>query len=346
MNKRDPGSGTPGIRIVQGADGVVIEQHRPAVLSSLTGLPVEQALEMVPRILPICGTAQSVAASRAVEAARGELPDPAREAERQHRLWREQAMAAGWRLGVDWPDLLDKPRALVWLKVLRSSEDNAACASVLRSAVPELEAVWSLGDLAAWAESSDNHAAAMLRVALAEEQPLPAGGQRLAGQELAAAARAALADASFNPQDPHEQAVEVGPLAMGRDPLIVANGDQLAASVAGRLQAQVLDTRHIIRNLQSYEQGPATEPRSWTEGTGTGTGCAETARGPVFHRVALDHKDRVSAWQALAPTDWHFAPRGPVALALGGGLADNVARLAVTGFDPCAPWSLVGSEER
>jgi hypothetical protein len=346
VNKLDPGSGSPEIRIFREADGVVIEQHRPAVLSSLTGLPVEQALQMVPRLLPICGTAQSVAASRAVEAARGELPDPLREVERQHRLWREQAMSAGWRLAVDWPDLLDKPRALIWLKVLRNSADNAACASVLGSAVPELEAVWSLGDLRAWADSSSNNAAAMLGVALAQDQPLPASGQRLAGQELAAAARAALADASFNPQAPHEQAMEVGPLAMGRDPLIAANSDRLAASTAGRLQAQVLDMRIIIRNLQSRAREPAADPRSWTEGPGTGTGCAETARGPVFHRVALDQSDRVSAWQALAPTDWHFARRGPVALALGGDLPDNVARLAVTGFDPCAPWSLVGSEER
>ncbi len=345
MNKPPPDSGSPEIRIVQGRDGVVIEQNRPKVLSSLTGLPVAQALEMVPRLLPICGTAQAVAASRAVEAARGEPPDRAREVERDQRLWREQAMSAGWRLAVDWPDLLDEPRALVWLRVLRNSGDNTSCASVLRSALPEIDAVWSLDDLAAWSESARNHTAAMLRLARDGEQPLPASGQRLAGEELATAARSALAEECFDPQDPHEQAVEVGPLAMGRDRLVAANGDRLAATTAGRLQAQVLDTRHIIQQLQDPDPQPAIEVRSWSEGPRTGSGRAETARGPVFHRVSLDQTDRVSDWRALAPTDWHFAPKGPVALALGGGLATASARLAVAGFDPCAPWTLVESGE-
>jgi hypothetical protein len=333
-------SDSPRIRIIQGKDSVAIEQHRPSVLSSLTGLPVDRALKLIPNLLPICGVAQSVAASRAVEAARGEAPDEDREAGRELKLWREQALSAAWRLAVDWPDLLGKPRALVWLKALRHSASNTECASVLESALPGLDAVWSVDDLARWADSEDNHAAGILREGLDHARPVPQSGQRLAGTSLADTARASLGRNEFDALSPAEEAVEVGPLAMARDALVDRHADQLAATTAGRLQALVLDTRQIIRSLRDEDKTPAEKHQAWQECAGTGTGRATTARGPVFHRVELDERDRVLQWRAVAPTDWHFAPRGPVARVLRDGGADKAARLAIAGFDPCAPWTL------
>jgi hypothetical protein len=318
----------------------VIEQHRPSVLSSLTGLPVEQALGVIPNLLPICGLAQSLAASRAVEAARGEAPDEDRETERERKLWREQALSAAWRLAVDWPDLLDRPRALVWLKALRHSASNTECASVLESALPGLDAVWSVDDLGRWADSEDNHAAGILRAGMDHARTVPEPGKRLAGAALADTARAALGRNDFNALSPAEGAVEVGPLAMGRDPLVDRHAVELAATTAGRLQALVLDTRQIIRSLRDETGAPAEKDQAWQERPGTGTGRATTARGPVFHRVELDEHDRVLQWRAVAPTDWHFAPAGPVARVLGESGGDKAARLAVAGFDPCAPWTL------
>ena len=86
-------------------------------------------------------------------------------------------MSAGWRLAVDWPDLLGRPRALVWLKALRHSASNAECASVLTSALPGLDAVWSADDLARWAEQEDNHAAAIIRDGLDHDHPVSAVGK-------------------------------------------------------------------------------------------------------------------------------------------------------------------------
>jgi coenzyme F420-reducing hydrogenase alpha subunit len=310
------------------------------VLSSLAGLPVDRALSLIPNLLPICGLAQSVAGSRAVEAACGEAPDDAVEADREHRLWREQALSAAWRLAVDWPDLLGKPRALVWLKALRHSENNADCADVLESALPGLEAVWSVDDLARWANSEDNHAAGIVLASLEHARPVHTTGKRLAGDALANTARASLGIDDFDALSPGGEAVEVGPLAMERDPLIARHADQLAATTAGRLQALVLDTRQIIRSLRD-ENNPAVEKnQAWQENAGAGTGRAITARGPVFHRVELDERNRVLQWRAVAPTDWHFAPAGPVARVLGESTADQAARLAIAGFDPCAPWTL------
>ena len=340
MTEAVPGSDSPRIRIIQGQDSVAIEQRRPTVLSSLAGLPVDRALAMVPNLLPVCGVAQSVAAFRAVEAARGDAPGQRREAEREEALWREQALSAGWRLAVDWPDLLGRPRALVWLKALRHSASNAECASVLTSALPGLDAVWSADDLARWAEQEDNHAAAIIRDGLDHDHPVSAVGKRLAGQELVDAARTSLGREQFDALCPGDEAVEVGPLAMGRDPLVDRHTDQLARTMAGRLQALVLDTRQIIRALQEEADEPGEETQAWHEGTRVGTGRATTARGPVFHRVTLDQDDRVLQWRAVAPTDWHFAPQGPVARTLQGRSASHSAQLAIAGFDPCAPWTL------
>jgi coenzyme F420-reducing hydrogenase alpha subunit len=340
VNEPGPASESPRIRIIQGKDSVAIEQHRPSVLSSLAGLPVDRALGLIPNLLPICGLAQSVAASRAVAAARGEAPDDAREANREHRLWREQALSAAWRLAVDWPDLLGKPRAMVWLKALRHSASNTDCADVLESALPGLDAVWSVDDLARWADSEDNHAAGIVRESLEHARPVRTAGKRLTGAALADTARASLESEHFNPLSPNQEAVEVGPLAMERDPLIARHADQLTATTAGRLQALVLDTRQIIRSLRDETETPVEKDQVWQECAGTGTGRATTARGPVFHRVELDGRDRVLQWRAVAPTDWHFASTGPVARVLGESAADQAARLAIAGFDPCAPWTL------
>ena len=74
---------------------------------------------------------------------------------------------------------------------------------------------------------------------------------------------------------------------------------------------------------------------------GIGLGRAVTARGPVFHRVALDAEGHVEDWRVLAPTDWHFAPGGALEIeANRRPLTADQLRLLVLGFDPCAPWSL------
>ena len=108
----------------------------------------------------------------------------------------------------------------------------------------------------------------------------------------------------------------------------------------------MLDTRQIIKGLEGEsEHRTDQDVQAWQESSRIGTGRATTARGPVFHRVSLDEKDRVVQWRAVAPTDWHFAPSGPVAKTLGEVAAEKSARLAIAGFDPCAPWTLEPKKE-
>lgn len=341
MDERLSGSNSPHIDIVRSAGAIVIRQHRPMVLSHLAGLGVDRALAMVPTLLPVCGVAQSVAAQRAVEAARGQ-DGAGQEPLRQQQLWREQALSAAWRLAVDWSDLLSVPRDMAWLKAVRDGS-NEAIVQLLDTALAGLNAVDTIENLATWADASDSSAAAMARQGLAcagetaHEYPQI---QALQGETLSVRARALLASADFDPAAAMPRAVEVGPLAMRRDALTGAVLEQFGPGTGSRLLALLLDMRHILAGLAGSPPPEEDVPRAWPEGGQVGTGCARTARGPVFHRVELDGEERVRHWRALAPTDWHFAAGGPVAAALAGCDDDAQGRLTVASFDPCAPWAL------
>jgi hypothetical protein len=75
--------------------------------------------------------------------------------------------------------------------------------------------------------------------------------------------------------------------------------------------------------------------------SGEGIGWCEMARGLLLHRVRLGADgdvDRVAECDVLAPTEWHFHPRGPVAEALARlprRHGEAAARLLAAAFDPC-----------
>jgi len=340
VNETRTGSDSPRIDISRVGGEIIISQHRPALLAHLTGMGVTQALALVPAVLPICGAAQSVAALRAVEAAREEEAADL-ELQRSQRLWREQALSAAWRLAVDWPDLLGLPRDLAWLKDVRGATDEQVVV-LLDKALAGLSSVATAEDLAAWARAGNSVAATLAQRALAlqpETDCVPLQAQALRADALSARARTLLASPDYNPGAAIAEAAEVGPLAMGRDPLVGTIVEQYGHGVHSRLLALLADMRHIILGLAG-EVLPQDALTAWPEGEQVGTGCAFTARGPVFHRVALDDRDRVRQWRAVAPTDWHFAPGGPVAAALADCDEEAYGRLSVASFDPCAPWSL------
>ncbi len=335
---------TPKIQIAQRAGGITIAQRRPTVTGVLGGLGLEEALLRIPLLLPICGHAQGIAAQRAASAARNQTDPHAIEHTRQ--LWREQAVAAAWRLAVDWPGCVGRKRALPLFKAVQQADGPETLATQLLQFLPGLISVESMADLSAWLIDSDSTAANVVRRARELESELGFAGapSLLAGEALKALAQTALAEADFDPLTPAGAGIDVGPLAMRRHPLV----ERLAAcsdygALTRRLVAQLLDTLVIAGHLLD---GQSTYPVSaWNLGPGIGMGRAITARGPVFHRVELDGDGKVAAWRVLAPTDWHFAPGGPLATeAQRLAPNDDQLSLLVLGFDPCSPWS-VASEE-
>ncbi len=336
--------GTPKIQIAQRAEGIAIAQQRPSVTDVLGGLGLEEALLRIPLLLPICGHAQGIAAQRAASAARNDTDPYALEHTRQ--LWREQAVAAAWRLAIDWPSCVGRKRALPLFKAVQQADGPETLATQLLQLLPGLINIENMADLSAWLTDSDSTAAFVVRRARELESELGFAGapSLLSGEALRALAQTALAEPSFNPLTPAGAGIDVGPLAMRRHPLVerLAVGNDFGA-LTRRLVAQLLDTLVIAGHLLDEQ---STYPVSaWNLGSGIGMGRAITARGPVFHRVELAGDGKVAAWRVLAPTDWHFAPGGPLlSEARRLVLEDEQLGLLVLGFDPCAPWSIASEE--
>ncbi len=330
----------PQIRIARKDGQFVIEQQRPNVTGILGGLSLEEAVLRIPLLLPICGHAQGIAAQRAASAARGEADPYAREHTRQ--LWREQGVAAAWRLTIDWPSALDHERDIALFKAVQNAEGPESLATQLLQCLPGLISIEEPDDVVRWIGSSNCTAAQVVRQAMELEADLgvPRVPNLAAGETLHAMAQSALAVADFDPLAPTGAGIEVGALAMHRHPMaaLLTTSTRYGA-LSRRLIAQLLDTLVIAGHLLDEQ---STYPVSaWTLVQGVGLGRAVTARGPVFHRVALDDEGHVEDWRVLAPTDWHFAPGGPLEIeANRRPLRPEQLRLLVLGFDPCAPWSL------
>jgi hypothetical protein len=296
-----------------------------------------------------------------VEAARGRAPAPGLEQRRERQLLHEQALSAGWRLAVDWPDLVGAPRSMDWLRSLRAAGDHRSCAGLLAQALPGRGDVADPGRLCDWLARADDIAATVPAAALAidpgpaagltallrdealagrarqalQQQQAPQGQARQAAEQAQQAVARAQQGADMLPGGP----VEVGPLAMQRAPMVEQLPRRFGA-IAARLLAQLLDMCHVAAALGRQAGSECPGRNAWPEGELCGTGCALTARGPVFHRVRLDLAGRVADWRAVAPTDWHFAAGGAAARQLAACSDESRARLAIAGFDPCAPWSL------
>ncbi len=332
---------TPHIQIDICQHQVRVTQHRPPLVSSLVGMTVTAALQLVPVLLPVCGRAQAVAARRAVAAARGTTTTATDRGIDEQELWREQAFAAAWRFCIDWHELLGEPRRMVELAAVRGATDDAARSEALGQLIVGLDCVQSIDQLLTWAQSSECIAARVARLALEPGETM--SGSCLGGDALADIAVSAFARQSFDALAPWTRPLEVGPLAMARDPLVSALRSQLGNGIAARVFAQVLDTRVICRQLAEHSRVSTTAGDSWSLEQGMGMGRAITSRGPVFHRVKLQADcggERVADWRVIAPTDWHFAPQGPVVAGLKRLYSADRMRLLVTSYDPCVPWTL------
>lgn len=333
---------TPHIRIEICPDRVRVVQHRPALASSLAGMSASAALQLVPVLLPVCGRAQLVGARRAVAAATGDITVAEDAAVVEQQLWREQAFAAAWRYCIDWPELLGESRNMAELAAVRGAADDVTRGQALAQMISGLEAVQSVSQLLMWAQTGNCIAARVARRAL-DTGDMQSDDCCRHRDDLEELARVAFERQPFDPLAPSDQAIEVGPLAMGRDPLVAALQDRTGSGVAARVLAQLLDTRAICRRLAEIPGVSAdTTANAWLLGKGIGMGRAMTSRGPVFHRVSLqdDAGDRVLDWRVIAPTDWHFAPLGPVVNGLKHMHNAEQMRLLVASFDPCAPCSL------
>jgi Ni,Fe-hydrogenase I large subunit len=103
---------------------------------------------------------------------------------------------------------------------------------------------------------------------------------------------------------------------------------------------ELVELPQTLRELVTSDAPPCPDALiGYRLGDNLGAAAVETARGRLYHLVELDRDDRVTRFHCLAPTEWNFHPRGPLARMLRGATLaadghDAVDQL-IAAFDPC-----------
>lgn len=324
-----------------------IESTRPLLAHRLlTGCTPQMAATRVGLAYSLCGIAQRAACETASAAALGEDQSPA---QAQLRILAELAREHVWQLlaadGAAPPD----PTPLIRLR--QTVEDAGRLADTLSgilndSLLGEPAAVWLERDtdgLLRWARAGKTRTARALAQDLAE--PLPTATQTpllpplwdWTRADIERLAALVLATPAFCQQPLWQGApAETGAIARLRaDTRLV---DWLAARGRDPVVRRLARLAELAR-LPEWLRGEAPQmQRAWHLGEGTGVAGVETARGLLFHVVRL-RDGLVTDYRILAPTEWNFHPRGPLAeamqaLAWDEGTIARVERL-IRSLDPC-----------
>ena len=327
-----------GLRLTFAWDGqrviaADVASTRPQAARVLIGLPVQRAVDLVPRLFSLCGQAQGVAARLAWAAARGEVPDGAALREDSRRVALEAIGEHLWRLLLDWPPMSGLPARkdefLMWRKRLLSISDEAGARA--------------LGDaLSRWLDAAPPPQWAGVPATCAPGALLPllnadAWAQQLSRDEM---------HQNFAGQPVFAGApAETGALARQAQyagvARLLADGQHLAA----RLAARYADLRFLASALLDPER-----LTGWLDAaplaSGGGLARVETARGLLLHLIHV--KDgRVGRYVIVAPTEWNFHPQGAFVREITGcqaataAAAELAARRLALALDPCVAYDVV-----
>jgi coenzyme F420-reducing hydrogenase alpha subunit len=337
---------------------VTIRSSRPQLAQKLmAGRGPDEIADLAGLIFSLCGKAQRVAAQAACEAARSQTPGRDEHRQREHAVLMERAREHAWRLLLDWPEQAGRSPDMPSLLALRQAEParfadvlDGLLETVLLGESPTQWAERNLAGFDAWrhhgatqiarlfADLGDGPDLGMSRVPM-----LPALPQ-LDSVLATDLARQALADAAFcsAPCWLGEPA-ETGALARVSDhPMLEDWIAERGRGAGARLLARLLELAGLPQRLRD-EAGQSGEIRSWTLEDDVGMAGVETSRGLLLHVVRL-HDGRVADYRIVAPTEWNFHPRGPLAEALAGlpagpGLEAR-ARLVSQSLDPCVAYGV------
>ncbi len=357
-------------------DEVSLASSRPVHASRvLHGKGVPSALETLPLLFSICGTAQACAGVRACEQAMGITPPEALERIRDSLVRLETVREHLWRILLDWSGFLGRSPQQAGMggllgeyRRLREglsagvrpfipwAEGECPGTPSQLSAQP-LEALlqravfgipstsWLAIDtpegLARWAGEVGTDAAGVIREVL--------------GRGWGAVGRCTipplpeltpeLLDLRFEQEGFVERPEwELGPcetssLTRAASPLLDALQTSHGNGLLVRMVARLTELAQLVQGLVVE-----TAPRTVSGPGRSGIGQVEAARGRLLHRVTLEG-DTITRYQILAPTEWNFHPQGVLARSLEGieGPVDRLeplARLLVNAIDPCVAYDL------
>lgn len=318
------------IRLKARAEGgrivsVEILSTRPVAAARVfEGKPVSQLCESIGRVFSLCGTAQTVAALAASEAALGIAPDPGVTAARDLARRAEMLTQTAMRLALHWPRALGLP--------LRPELVRACLAAEAAIAAEVLGEGWrrpGAGVSRPGPALAETFAA--LDTLIQQGDPGAPLAEALAGRGLEG--YGALPVGTAPEAGALSRAWNVEPVARAR----ARHGAGLAARLEAARAELALLPLSLIETLAEVTPAPA---RRAERRTGQGAAEVETARGPLLHRLAIDDGD-VTTCTTEAPTEANFAPDGPAVAGLVGAAADPLAaELHVLAIDPCVAATL------
>ena len=338
------------------AEGRVVDvritpRRLPPIGALVAGRSAQDMLKLVPRLFTLCATAHGIAAQTAVDAARGTEVAPLVCRQRAGAVLAER-LVEQLRSVVTVSGLLERGQVAAAMRdVMRAAAVLASTASAtvqdpLR-AIDLIERARDQIGAAALDHPMDDPAAVRFS---------RSGAARLSiDNDLAVIGRLVREGAGYASAPDLDGVVpETGPWARASvtEPRLADRPETTAA----RLLARLDETAAIVPALRWLTVGEDDPPLAlaavafYRLGDGSGAAAVETARGRLYHHVELDAEGRVRRFQCLAPTEWNFHPRGPLArmlrgatVALDHGGRDAVARL-IAAFDPCVGYRLTVRE--
>lgn len=311
------------------------------VLQIAKGKDCREAIRLAGMVFPICPNAHMAAGLYAIEDA-GDIHLPVTQAAAREAVILAEAITGSvWRASLTWPRLLGVPETPDPVRGARSASQRLSSAifvddwtkiggasihfdaSAAGEALETLRAC--LKGLPEVAEKSAR-AADTICAGIVFEKLRPLGGQITSPQS-----------------DPIHLSFEETPLSLHCP-------DKRSATLGDWFRAHAVHAEALICQLQQRlseigNQKPVPCPG---EISGRGFGLATTSRGRLRHAIDIE-EDRIIAWHTAAPTDWNFAPDGPLARYCARldpeRLAEQAAWL-VAALDPCAPCTVALSEAR
>jgi hypothetical protein len=143
--------------------------------------------------------------------------------------------------------------------------------------------------------------------------------------------------------DHHGEARQTGALArLANTRLVRELHGKYGYGLLTQLAARLLEVPTLLGDIRERIRALAPEevPVIRATSTGCALGSVDTARGRLFHWVDVCD-GRIARYRTLAPTEWNFHPRGPLARGLAGASAKDLSitrraiDLFVTAIDPC-----------
>lgn len=284
------------------------------------GTGPDEAIKLIPMLFSLCSDAQSVAAQRALESARGQVPDLATEQCREQLIALERIRETLMRLVQDWELPLPKSGLKQLIKDLRMQAER--CHQGLACEPQAFARDWqALRPNPVKLDKWLTHICA------------PFGNIHCNGNDYLALSADKLPGIMATPDE--ARTVKATLPVTGPAERLAAGGN-LAEMLQQELSARLASIDADLATLAQPEVRAAAE---------SGTGLALTARGWLAHRIELDG-DQVSNWQIAAPTDWNFVPGGVLDSALAGVRVEReqlqtTLDALVLALDPCTGYEVV-----